>query len=220
MKLLTWQKDKIYEIIVSSNLNPQHFKIELMKSKKSANEYATLVKYKNSDYYFIFDTILNYKYPYYVIYSPGDTVYFHESYATEWNNLIKYFSIWIIYLFREVNSPHYWERFEKEINELNLIGDEYSDEKFSVYEYEDLKIKIDILKNDISKIDIGKGSINVINKKLDEITELAKTMNKFDWKSLFIGTIVNLIIQLSIAPENTKSIWLLVKNIFKMYFLN
>lgn len=54
---------------------------------------------------------------------------------------------------------------------------------------------------------------------LERLTELAKELNKFDWKNLFIGTIISITIQLNVTPDNATLLWELIQNVFSNYFL-
>jgi hypothetical protein len=58
-----------------------------------------------------------------------------------------------------------------------------------------------------------------IANQLDHLMELAKELNKFDWKSLFIGTISSIIIQLGVTKENAHELWSLIKKVFNNFFL-
>jgi len=104
------------------------------------------------------------------------------------------------------------------VNSIKLNLNNEAD-KFSALEFEDLKIKVSAIKQGLNNIDLLSDQISVINEKLDHLTELAVNMNKFDWKSQFIGTIISIIIQLEVTQENAKSLWALIKQVFNNYFL-
>ncbi len=59
-----------------------------------------------------------------------------------------------------------------------------------------------------------------IQVQLNNLTQLAEKMSKFDWANLFVGTIISIVIQLSITPDNAKTLWGIIKGIFTGYFLN
>ena len=218
MILLTSQKDELFKIISDNNLSPSLFEFEKITINQILEKYATKLKYKHSDFYFIFDT--GEDMDHYSIFSPGKDKFVQEEYPHTWDIQKSYFTAWIKFLIREINTPNYWERFEKEIKEIRITEEGFIEDKFNATEFEEVKIKIDLIKNGLLDTGINQENINIINKKLDDLTELSKTMNKFDWKSLFIGTIINLTMQLTLTPENSKNLWLLIKNIFKLYFIN
>lgn len=217
MKLLITQKDRIYDLVEKSGLAPSQFEFKEQDSQYSY-ERATTLHLKNSEFYFSFDTELGENQGYIVKFCPASNSHTDSSHPYNWDEQIKIFKEWLSYLKREINSPNKWERLKTEIQSINL-NFENDQGKFSVQEYNDLQNKIIELKLGITKIDLLEDQMNTLNIKLDQLIESAKEMNKFDWKSLFVGTIISIIIQLSVSPENTKQIWDMIKNIFNNYLL-
>ena len=60
---------------------------------------------------------------------------------------------------------------------------------------------------------------NEIKNQLERLTLLAVDLGKFDWKNLFVGTIMSIIIQLGVNKENANLIWLAIKQMFYEYFI-
>ncbi len=154
----------------------------------------------------------------YAIFSPGNDNFAEQNYPGTWEYQLQYAFRWLTNIFREINSTNKWDRLYKEIAEIK-INYENDEGKFSATEYEELKHKIDSLKNGITSINLLPEQLAAINTKLDHLTLLAKDMNKFDWKGLFVGTIISIIVQLSVTPENAKSLWALIKQVFSNYLL-
>jgi hypothetical protein len=132
--------------------------------------------------------------------------------AVTWNDLLKYFSQWSQELCGELNSPTGWESFENtsffnaEYEELN--NDFTDTEKIQTKQgIKDLKVKIKLLNFTAEKLD-------VINSKLDSLSSKVDELNKFDWKSMFIGTIANLIMTFIVPPEVSGMLWEYVKSSF------
>jgi hypothetical protein len=120
----------------------------------------------------------------------------------------------------ELNSPNKWDRLSKEIKNAGINLDKNnSDNKFSILEYEDLKTKILTLKQSSHTIGLTSEQSNAIEAKLDHLTDMAKILNKFDWKSLFVGTIISVVIQLNVTQDNANSLWTLIRQIFKNFLL-
>ena len=119
---------------------------------------------------------------------------------------------------REVTAPNLWDKFKTEISEIKYINN-FKNEKFSYSEYSDILEKIDILKTSISSIPLILNQQSEIILRLDHLSETAKELGKFDWVNLFIGTIISVVIQLNVTPENANAIWDLIKRVFNNYFL-
>ncbi len=214
MRLLTSQKDTLYDLIEKRGLSPTQFEFSDNRSAYGSG-ISTWLHFNNSEYAFRFDSFDNSPMP---SFCPGQNSFNENGHARLWNDVLAHFTSWLINLKREINAPNKWERLEKEIAgiKINFSNDQ---DKFSAHEYEELKAKTETLKQSVSEIGLLPEQAKAIHAKLDHLITLAKDMNKFDWKSLFIGTIISIVIQLSVTQENAKSLWTLIKQVFSNYFL-
>jgi len=218
MKLLTSQKDILFDLIETAGLSPSQFEFEEIPSKMYYGEKATLLKYKNSDFYFRFETGSNNTTSHYAIYCPGESAHTENNHPGSWDIQLGYVEEWLSNLSREINSLNKWDRLKHEIKSIRIkLGND--EDKFSAQEYTDLKKRMTILKQGVKTIGLLPDQINTINDRLDYLTGLAEEMNKFDWKGLFIGTIISIIIQLSVSVENAETLWALIKKVFNNYLL-
>jgi hypothetical protein len=220
MKLLPSQKDYLYNLIEKKGLPTSQFYFDDVESNDDGI-YDTVLCYKGEhDFFCCFGSYLDsFKSENFIMtFSPGEYSYQRKEYPHSWTEQLEYFNGWINYLKREVDTPNKWERLEAE---LKNFGFNSNDEvgKFSIQEYEELKIKIIQLKEKIKAIELLPEQLSAINQKLDHLTEIAKDLNKFDWKSLFIGTIMSIIVQFGVTPSNAKSLWNTIKSVFNNYLL-
>ena len=214
---MTSQKDLLFDSIEAIKLSPSQFEITERKSKFTSGV-ATMVTFKNSEFFFLFETSQRQSLNHYALFTPGKDS-FHETEDTMiWDAQFRCFKNWLSYVVREITAPNKWDRLQNEINNLGITISNGED-KFSALEFENLKEKLLQLKNGITSLGLLPEQISSLNNKIDHLAELAKTMNKFDWKGLFIGTIMSIIIQLSVTPENAKSLWQLIKQIFSSFLL-
>ncbi len=218
MKLLVSQKNELYDQIEESGLSPAMFEFKEASSKIVPKQIATILVLKNSEFYFSFETGLKSISSHYTIFSPGRGSITETQSPGSWSTQFVYFQNWLTYLQREISAPNKWERLSKEITEIKipLSSDE---SKFTAYEFDNLKYRINLLKTNLEQIGLEPEQISSIYNKLDHLLDLAKEMNKFDWKSLFVGTFVSIIIQLSISPELGRMIWELIKHFFNNFLL-
>jgi hypothetical protein len=218
MKLLISQKDELYDLIERFGLSPSMFEFAEILSQVSAGQKTTLLKFKNSEFFYSFESAFNSETSHYAIFSPGNGSVKEAQYPGDWEHQKQYFRYWLQYLSREVNTPNKWERLNKEISNfgINITDDE---SKFTASEYEDLKIRMLQLKNSISSIGLDPDQLKLLHNKLDHLLELGKNLKKFDWKALFVGTIVSVIIQLSLSPDVGKLLWNVIKQIFNNFIL-
>ena len=216
MRLLTSQKNSLYEIIERKGLSPSSFQFEEARSLEVLGEVDTFLHF-NQMFHFVFrshsnqDIII-------VEYSPGQHAFKRTEYVSGWFDAQKHFTIWSECLFNELTQIDKWQRLNDELNQINIT---YSgeDDKFSASEYEELKTQMLFLKERIKQINLLPEQLIAIENKIDHLTVIAKSLSKFDWKGLFVGTFVSIIIQLGVTQENAKAIWDAIKLAFTKYFL-
>ncbi|SEA03150.1 hypothetical protein SAMN05443667_101674 [Flavobacterium gillisiae] len=216
MKLLTSQKNSLFEIIQNFEFF-SHNQFEIIEDDVMGS-YTTYIEYKaNKGFNFRFlDS--EYNNTLYVNYSPGYEQMTDCTSQIDWNQTLNVFINWLDYLQREVTSPNLWKQFKNEISEIKLLNN-FNNQKFSFSEYNEISEKIDVLKNCLSEIPLILNQQNAIILRLDHLSETAKDLGKFDWVNLFVGTIISVVIQLNVTPENTTAIWDLIKRVFNNYFL-
>lgn len=219
MRLLVSQKNTLYDLIEKKGLSPSQFYFE-DNTTAFYSQHDTILRYKQTEFFFCFgsnhdsynsESLIS-------AYSPAISSFFTKRYPDSWSWQQTHFLEWLDYLKREIDSPNKWERLENELKNLHLNSEDEIN-KFSVHEYEELKVKLLVLKDSIKTIEFLPEQLNAINQKLDHLTEVAKDLSKFDWKSLFIGTIVNIVTQLGVTPANATLLWNTIKKVFSNYFL-
>jgi hypothetical protein len=218
MKLLISQKNELFDKIEANLLNPSQFSIKEEPSKITTKETATIVSFKESPYFFSFESGNDNKLPHFSIFSPAFNQYTFKTYPGDWNGQMTNFDQWLICLHREITQEDKWERLSQEIENINFKFD--SDNlRFSILESEDIKSKIEIIKEKISNLDLLPDHIEIINNKIDNLKYPLKYLSKSSWKSLVVGTIITIIIQLSLSQETGKQLWKIIEETFTTLFL-
>jgi hypothetical protein len=218
MRLLKSQKNQLFDIIEEKGLSPAQFKFEeIVDDSGFILVKKTHLQYDESEFYFIFDLDKRFN-SRLVQYSPAETIIETETSCENWNEQLYYFRKWLTNIIREISIEDKWERLQSELQNVNLSYEDSTD-KFTAQEYEVLKGQIEALKSRISELELSSEQIHHINTKLDHLTEYAKTLNKTDWKSLFIGTVVNTTMTLGLEQDTAVQIWEAIKEIFQTYFL-
>ena len=217
MKLLKSQKNSLFELIEEIDFF-SHNQFEVTEDE-TMGVYETIIFYnEDRSFYFRFNES-QYSNQLYINYSPGNTQFTDSSSTIHWDQSLSYFKNWLYFLKREVTAPNLWEKFKTEISDIKLLNN-FNNEKFSFNEYKEISQKIDSLKDSISSIPLILNQQNEIILRLDHLSETAKDLGKFDWISLFVGTIISVVIQLNVTPENANALWELIKRIFNNYFLS
>lgn len=213
MRLLLSQKNQLHEAIELEKLNPFQFTLtENVENFEGGN--STEIVYKtNTEFKFRISPFMQY---WQVDKCPGDDIYSSQKHFAGFDDVYLSFEKWLKYLKEEITSTDKWTLVNQVVSSIDLFKNEdIVNEKFSAHEFNILNEKMNQLQKGLSDIGLTINEINVINQKLDNIYLLALDLGKFDWANLFIGTIVSIIIQLGLTPENTSLLWKLVKEIFK-----
>ncbi|MGE5944417.1 MAG: hypothetical protein ACM31G_08780 [Flavobacteriales bacterium] len=216
MKLLISQKDALYKLIEDSGyFSPLQFEISEIGS--TGNRFA-IVEFKNSQFRFEFSDSV-YANSYILNYTPGKHQYSENTSHLHWLKCLEQFQMWLENIYRESTTPNYWTKFKDEVS-YAVLGASFDNSKFSINEFEELNAKMDILKNQLNTLPLLIEQQNAISEQLDRLNELAKDLGKFDWKNLFIGTMISVIIQLGVTREGANALWELIKAVFSKYFLS
>jgi hypothetical protein len=207
MKLLKSQKNELYDLIVRHELSPAQFYIKEINNIKRTVETRTIIRYNDSDFYFSFNTENTNQF---ISFSPGLEIFKDSQLFISWEGSKYFVSEWLAALTREINEPDKWELLEKEMKQISATFDDSTD-KFSASEYEDLKQRMNQLKEGIKANDLLSEHFEILNAKIDHLTASALTMNKFDWKSQFVGTVINLSMYLAFSEEARTAFFGLIK---------
>jgi hypothetical protein len=126
---------------------------------------------------------------------------------------------WLKYLNRELDQPDKWAGMFESSSQIGWTPDERDNVQFTYVEVHEIETAISRVKVGMQDLGLAKEQINIMEAKLDYVTERAKTVGKVDWKNLFIGTMISTIVQLALPPETGHALWLLLREAFKKVLL-
>lgn len=183
MKLLPSQKDQIYDSIIESGFSPSQF--EFIDDQESM---ITMLIFKNTDYFFHFESSPKNREIHICTFSPGEQTYIENQIPGSWELQFQYVKKWLTYLEREIGTSDKWKRLQDELIKENIT---YTDkeEKFTPQEYETLLNQILLLKDRLKSLDLLPEQLSELNSKIDHVGTLANTLNKKDWIILFMASI-------------------------------
>ncbi len=224
MILLTYQKNEVFDLIEKAELDTSKFEwgrtscLFVTSPKDIGNVVpADKLTYKETDFYYLFGERRTAE-SHYAEFSPGESTYVGTYFSGSWIGQIKYVERWLSYLKREVQEIDKWDRIQADMGQANF-GFNYSQGTFSEAEYQVLSIKIESLKQNFESIGLQKEQIKLLQDILEHTKQVAKEMNKVDWKNLFLGSIMAAIAQLSLSQDMAKVIWSLIKESFNKLLL-
>lgn len=189
MRITNVEKKKLANVFISLKINISDF--------HAIGEYEEFkIKYKFD--YFSFAIVKQKPDVFLVEYFSVDNKE-GASKTVNWNDLTKLFLIWSQKLADELNSATGWETFEN-TNYLNIDYDELNSE-FNEVEKIQIKENITNIKVKLTLLNLPPDKLEIIEHKLDSLSLKVDELNKFDWKSLFAGTIMSLIMTFIVPPE-------------------
>jgi hypothetical protein len=124
------------------------------------------------------------------------------------NHLIKYIV--------EESEPDLWDEFRKGNKTLNINSINFEDQSnFLNDEKKQVQLAIADLKLLIQKeFETSENEQRIVDSRLDYLVEATKRLNKFDWKSLAISTLISLSMALSLDTEKGRQLFELFKKVF------
>ena len=99
-------------------------------------------------------------------------------------------------------------------NTINATGDRFTESEILL-----IKEKINQVKLGLKSIGLEENQISKLNEKLDNLTELTKTLTKINWVEILIGTLISQILSLQIPLDKAEQVWTLVRNAFTNWLL-
>jgi len=205
MELLPSQLNVLYDLIEKNG----HF--SATQFTKTLN--GDYIEFNKTSYYFKIYVDTGYVNSLVVNFSPGEKLYKEASSSIPWEQVVVYFGKWLKYLKREITSPDKWGRAFGELAYLgSATGSQYT--HFTHSEYLNIVNKLDHIKKGLEQIPLTDEQNRGLKAQFDHLETKIDELNKFDWQSLFIGTVISVIIQLGVDKENAN----LLYDLIKLYF--
>jgi hypothetical protein len=214
-------KNEIFHKIKELGYTPDDFTL----IENAEEEYRTIIKYKDTPFMF---TINNSTQSYdefecfYVLYAPGfpDTDMFPERNYFEFSSVLKIFNNWVINHIKEYEldefEPDLWSEYKNGNNSLFFNEIDFNDKDlFSNAEKKQISMSINELRLLINKnFETSVEEQKLINERLEYLIDSTKKLNKFDWKSLTVSTIIGIATTLTLDVEKGKLLFELFRQVF------
>jgi hypothetical protein len=150
MKLLTSQKDELFDLIEATDyFSPSQFDINEIQQKH--NDYITEINFKNTSFFFRLIPESTYQGIFFANFSPGEKSIIEATSTLDWDRGTGYIDSWLDFLRRELTAENKWEKLFREIEYIKYAPiDDHS--KFTYQEYIELTNKIEQVKASLSTI--------------------------------------------------------------------
>jgi hypothetical protein len=217
MKLLRTQRNQIFDLVSAEGLSPAQFYLH-----ERAFTGDVKLSMKGTKFYFIFSPEERNQSLFIgmISYSPGQEI---KSASTStkirWQALLELIKVWLKTIDRETAEPDKWEQMFESSRNIGFDSESDDNSQFNFTEVLQIQGAASRAKLSFESLDLDAERLKILNKKLDYIVEKAKNLGRFDWKNLFIGTMISTLIQISVSQETGKLVWNLLREAFKTVFL-
>jgi hypothetical protein len=214
--------NKLFQLI--SNLGFECNKFEL-KEKNSISSLETIIQVKETPLKFYFlnpNTSYEHFRSKYIPYSHYNIVtkYSPQDEWISFDGVVHDFEYWLKYhvkcYFDDNTEPNLWSQFNQANKTLNINQIDFSDKSFfSSNEIQEIQRGISELKLLIQQhLKTSKMEQKIVNEHMNYLSEASLRLNKFDWKSVAISTLISIVIALSLDTQKGQLIFDLFKKVF------
>ncbi len=218
------QKNEIFGIIEGKGLNPNRFSwitrpqqlsdIELISRRHIPRVMALVIQHEGKEFRFTFE---DYEHGYRSLIAPqiipGENIVFSET----WDGLLRKFLNWLDVIKYELEEPDLWKELPRG-QALTAIPSDYSQsEKFSIEERRLIAEQLSKIEKFILESNQSSGASAIkIQQTFIYLQQRMETTSKLDWKNLFAGAILGLI--LDKAVDNGPEIMNLCNELLSPFF--
>ena len=215
-------KNELYHIISENGLEPRDFEITEITEHELP---TTLLTYKKTQFKFIIRNshqsyeLFDYQFTLYGpefslsgIY-PNDEFTYFETVANEFEewineNIHKYIE--------DQNEVDLWQQLKSGNRTLDIDNIDFNNkDDFKRDEKKQINLAMNELKLLIQRnFHINDSELEIINDRLNYLVDATDRLNKYDWKSLVISTLISISIALSLDTEKGKLLFELFRKVF------
>lgn len=220
MKLSIPQRNELFDILTSAGLSAQQFDWEQQGSSGFSQKVVRmrLRRIDREQHFEINQVGVQQDTEYNCTYTPGAKKQTEEHKRIRWGTLLSFFKQWCSALGNDVSGGDKWAEIAKQLESARILTHPMDEQSFTETELLDLHHRLGSLKENLCTISLQPMQGQLVVATLDRVADQAKYLNKFDWKSLFAGTIANLIITLRLPPSIGKAFWDCTKESFDNSF--
>ena len=160
----------------------------------------------------------------YVPFCPGNKQVLSDDFSPHPNEdtfifrtAMEQFRVWLKSIrdyFEDNQTPDLWAELQKQNTITDLTGqadDQYT--PFTVEQKRQIRLGLNEVRLLIQKeFEPSEDEMNVVTNRLDYLADALDRLNKFDWKSVLMGTIISVSTALAFSPEQADSLYQIFKN--------
>ncbi|MDY7396942.1 hypothetical protein UMM65_16975 [Aureibaculum sp. 2210JD6-5] len=215
-------KNELYQIIRENHIEPEDF--ELSEKKKDGLP-AVILKHKKSPFKFIVRNstsnyeLFDFQYTEYGSDFALSPIFPNDEF-TEFDIVANEFEEWLNTTLSEYlndqNDIDLWSQLKYNTKSLDINSIDFDNkEEFLIEEKKQVKLAINELKLLINhRFNISESEREIVSDRLDYLINATERLNKYDWKSLVISTLISISVALSFDTEKGKLLFELFRKVF------
>ena len=213
--LLKSQRNEILALIRNAGLDPLNFEWVDVNSSRSTDAFlhgdaVSKLCYRDSGFYFIYDFQ---KGSQFAEFSPGRDRLVEKQYPGSWPSQRNYTDIWLSCLKRELTEPDMWAQLaDYQLPGPEILDPDEGNEPFTAPQVEQIIVGVQQVRAYLqAEADLSGAQLSNMQSQLEYLVSAAKRQGRKDWFHTAIGVIFSLAVSLSLAPEQAKNIWNILK---------
>lgn len=219
-------KNDIYNLIKKLDFSPEKF--DLVVDNSVDLQYpTTILEYKNSPFYFFIRTsnenynLFDFQYVQYGPAFPLSDFYPAKDFTT-FDVVENYIKSWLNYhvqqYIEDKDEPDLWQKLKENDKSLNIDEIDFDNkDNFSIIEQQQVKMALEELKLLINnEFKTTNEQQKLVEARLDYLIDATLRLNKFDWKSLVISTLISISVSLTLDTTKGKILFDLFKQVFSL----
>ncbi len=219
------EKNQVFEAVLQFGFSVGDF--EWSEAEETAHQRrrsvqcrVSIVTHRPTGYSFIFGG-------FHVRFSPGyrgkvDS----EEHLGSWDLKLAFFRTWLQQLKREVDAPDLWTVAAEDANFFQLSSTiNASNTPFSSDEQTYISARLDAMRDFIlASAQLADGQRQLVEAQIEFTKEATKRLGRFDWKALFVGTLMSLLMGLVanavFEPDRARQLFHMAADAFTPLFTN
>lgn len=205
--LLKAQRNELFLLVKAEGLRTEKFEWSAVRSKWAGPSKVSQLTHRPTGFYFVFDTYVKQFNPRHF---PASSFVAREqdaSNANTWPKICEVFSEWLKLIVEEHLEPDLWESAQTAKALMPQSIEEVDNTPFAPEEIARISKSIVELRTRLLSLSANNAAQRaIINSRLNHLDESASRLGRKDWITLAIGTLTNIVVGVSLAPEAAKDL--------------
>jgi hypothetical protein len=209
-RLLISQRNEVFALIRAASLDISQFVWTKVTSNADYEDRASAlvdrIEHQSTGFYFMFDECYGDAQPYFY----PNSVNLAPSRAgrlQSWGEVIAWVKSWVSVIKAEILEPDLWGATKEDKKLIAANIDDIENLPFTLQEQVRVKVAVEELRNFIRTTNkLSSSQLIFVDARLRHLQEASSRLGRKDWITLAMGTFVNIVVGVALAPEAAKEL--------------